>query len=148
MISAPYYQPLPKEKVPAEGDAWSKVPRTEREQSEVQQLQTKVYVTESRGKVTIKISLEGPENLPVTLELAFRSGGTLTNVIPEQGIDKAFLVRTGDYVTYHNGVDSIKVGPGVRAHNWTQIRGALPKLDADCVYFTNYAPCAFTFTIE
>ncbi len=147
-IYGPYYQPLPKDKIPKEGDAWGKVPRSEREQSEVQTLHTKIYLTETNGKASIKISVDGPKNLPVTLELGFRSGGKLTNVIPKQGIGKAFLIKEGDMATYQKGDDVIKIGPGVCAHEWTQLRGALPKLQADCLYFTNYAPCEYEFTVE
>ena len=147
-IEGPYYQPLPKEKIPVEGEAWGKVPRTERVQSEVQKLTTKIYITEINGKARIKIFMDGPKNLPVTLELGFRSGGKLTNVDAKQGISNAFLVRIGEYATYRNGDDSIKIGPGIVRHKWTQLRGALPKLQADCLYFTNYAPCKFEFTIE
>ena len=147
-IEGPYYQPLQKEKIPAEGEAWGKVPRTERTQSNVQTLKTKIYITENNGKATIKISMDGPANLPVTLELGFRSGGKLTNVDTKQAISNAFLVRNGEYATYRNGDDSIKIGPGICRHKWIQLRGALPKLQADCLYFTNYAPCEFEFTIE
>lgn len=45
-------------------------------------------------------------------------------------------------------VDTIKIGPGVSDDKWTQLRGALPKLQADCLYFTKYAPCEFEFTME
>jgi hypothetical protein len=147
-ITGPYYQPLPQEKIPVEGDAWGKVPRTERVQSEVQNLSTKIRVTEENGKARIKITVDGPKNLPVTLELGFRQGGTLTNVTPKQGINNAFLVKNGEYATYRKGNDEIKIGPGICTHKWTQLRGALPKLQADCLYFTNYAPCEFEFTIE
>jgi hypothetical protein len=147
-IYGPYYQPLSKEKIPADTDAWSKVPRSEREQSEVQTLRTKIYLTQSNGKARIKVSLDGPKNLPVTLELGFRLGGTLNNVTQKQGISNAFLIKGGEYATYQKGNDRIKIGPGVGAHKWTQLRGALPKLQADCLYFTNYAPCEFEFTIE
>jgi len=147
-IEGPYYQPLPKEKIPADREAWSKVPRTERVQSEVQKLTTKIYITENNGKARIKISMDGPKNLPVTLELGFRSGGKMTNADAKQGISNAFLVRNGEYATYRNGDDSIKIGPGICRHKWTQLRGALPKLQADCLYFTNYAPCEFELTIE
>ena len=94
------------------------------------------------------MSLDGPKNLPVTLELGFRLGGTLSNVIQKQGINNAFLIKNGEYTTYQKGNDTIKIGPGVGAHKWTQLRGALPKLQADCLFFTNYAPCEFEFTIE
>jgi len=147
-IYGPYYQPLPKEKIPADGEAWGKVPRTEREQSEIQTLNTKIYITENKGKARIKVVVDGPKNLPVTLELGFRAGGTLKNASPKQGIGNAFLAKTGEYATYTKGNDSIKIGPGIVAHKWTQLRGALPKLQADCLYFTNYAPCEFEFTIE
>lgn len=147
-IYGPYYQPLPKEKIPVDGEAWGKVPRTEREQSEVQMLNTKIYITENRGKARIKVVVDGPKNLPVTLELGFRMGGTLKNVSPKEGIGNASLARNGEYATYNKGNDSIRIGPGIVAHKWTQLRGALPKLQADCLYFTNYAPCEFEFTIE
>lgn len=147
-LEGPYYQPLPKEKIPADGESWSKVPRSERIQSEVQKLTTTVAVNITGGKARIKISVDGPKNLPVTLELGFRQGGNLTNVTPKQGIRHAWLINSGEYATYRKGNDEIKVGPGVCRHKWTQLRGALPKLEADCLYFTNYAPCEFEFTVE
>jgi len=147
-LYGPYYQPLSKEKIPNDGETWSKVPRSEREQSEVQTLRTKIYLTPGNGKVRIKVSVDGPKNLPVTLELGFRMGGTLHNVTPKQGINNAYLIKDGEYATYEKGNDRIKIGPGARAHKWTQLRGALPKLQADCLYFTKYAPCEFEFTVE
>ena len=45
IVSAPYYQPLPKEKIPDRAETWRNVPRTEREVSEVQTLYTKIYIT-------------------------------------------------------------------------------------------------------
>jgi hypothetical protein len=147
-LSGPYYQPLPRRKIPKDTDAWTRVSRTERKQSEVQELHTKIYITPRDGKATIKIEVEGPENLPVALELGFRSGGLLENVDPKKGVDGSFLVKDGEYAVYTLGKDTLRVGPGVRAHNWTQLRGALPKLEADCLYFTDYAPCQFEFTIE
>ena len=144
----PYYQPLPKEKIPDDAETWRNVPRTERAESEIQTLYTNIYLTPDHGKIRIKVSVDGPENLPVTLELGFRMGGTLENVTPKKGIDNAFLIKDGEYTTYQKGKDKIKIGPGARAHKWTQLRGALPKLRGDCLYFTKYAPCEFEFTIE
>jgi hypothetical protein len=148
VMDAPYLQPLSKDKIPTNQDAWSQIPKTERTQSEIQTLNTKVYVSESNGTARIRVVVDGPKNLPVTLELAFRKGGILRNVISKEGIDDAFLIKEGAYATYQKGDDIIKVGPGLAAHKWTQLRGALPKLPADCLYFTQYAPCEFEFTIE
>ncbi|MDO8930619.1 MAG: hypothetical protein Q7W54_16730 [Bacteroidota bacterium] len=147
-IYGPYYQPLPKEKIPAEGEAWGQVPRTEREQSEVQTLSTKIYITEREGKANVKVVVDGPKNLPVTLELGFRMGGTLRNVNKKQGIDNAWLMKNGEFATYQYASDTIKVEPAVSTHKWTQLRGALPKLPTESLYMTNYAPCEFEFTIE
>ena len=82
------------------------------------------------------------------MELGFRPGGTLHQVSPKHGIENAWLIHDGAYAVYRKGEDIIKVGPGVVEHRWTQLRGALPKLQADCLYFTKYAPCEFEFTIE
>jgi hypothetical protein len=114
----------------------------------VQTLNTKIYITETDGKAKIKVVVDGPKNLPVALELAFRPGGKLSNATPRQGIENAFLAKNGEYATYTKGNDTIKIGPGVITHKWTQLRGALPKLQADCLYFTGYGPCEFEFTIE
>ena len=147
-LEGPYYQPLPPDKIPAGTDAWTEVPRTERMQSEVQTLRTKILITPRRGKATIRVVVDGPKNLPVTLELGFRSAGGFENVYPKAGIGNAFFPGAGAYVTYRKGDDVIRVGPGIVAHKWTQLRGALPKLQADCVYLTAYAPCDFELTIE
>ncbi len=45
IVDAPYYQPLPKEKIPDSVETWRNVPRIERNESEVQTLYTKIYVT-------------------------------------------------------------------------------------------------------
>ncbi len=149
IVSAPYFQPLPKEKIPDRAETWRNVPRTERRVSEVQTLYTKIYITpQGDGKAKIKILVDGPENLPIALELGFRTGGKLENVSPKPGIKDAYLLATGEFATYRNGDDKITVGPGTGAHKWTQLRGALLKVQGECLYFTNYAPCQFEFTIE
>lgn len=147
-LYGPYYQPLPKEKIPLTGESWGQFPRSEREQSEVQELHTKIYITESEGKAKIKVSIDGPKNLPITMELGFRMGGTLSNVFEKQGVEDAFLVKNGEYATYSYGEDTIKIGPGMVMHKWTQLRGALQKLPTTSLYMTHYAPCEFEFTIE
>lgn len=147
-LYGPYYQPLPKEKIPLTGESWGQVPRSEREQSEVQELHTKIYITESEGKAKIKVSIDGPKNLPVTLELGFRKDGNLGNVVEKQGVEDAYLVKNGEYATYSYGEDTIKIGPGMVMHKWTQLRGALQKLPTISLYMTHYAPCEFEFTIE
>jgi hypothetical protein len=57
-----------------------------------------------------------------------------------KGIENAYLAKEGEMMEYSYDGDTITFGPGIRKHAWTQLRGALPKLDADCVYFTGYTP--------
>ncbi|HEY5918818.1 MAG TPA: hypothetical protein VIU13_15485 [Chryseolinea sp.] len=147
-VDGPYYQPLPEMKIPDSVETWRNIPRIERDQSEIQTLYTKIYLTPDGGKVRIRVSVDGPKNLPISLELGFRTGGKLENVTPKKGIKDAYLIADGEFATYRNGDDKIKIGPGTGAHKWTQLRGALPKVEGECVYFTNYAPCEFEFTIE
>lgn len=147
-LYGPYFQPLPKRKIPRDTDAWTKLAKTGRRESEVQQLQTKVQITPDSGKATVRISVAGPENLPVTLELGFRTGGSFENAVQKSDMPGAWIIKNGEFAVYTLGPDSIRIGPGVREHRWTQLRGALPKLAGDCLYFTMYAPCEFEFTIE
>ena len=148
IVKGPYYQPLPKERIPSDGEAWGKVPRTEREQSEIQTLDTKIYITKMDQKVKVKVMVNGPENLPVSLELGFRQGGTLSNVTKKAGAEAVYLMKNGVVAQYSKNGNTIKVGPGICKHKTTQLRGALPKLQADCLYFTMYAPGELEFTIE
>jgi len=148
IVDGPYYQPLPEVKIQDSAETWRNVPRIERDQSEIQTLHTKIYVTPEGGKVRIRVLVDGPKNLPIALEFGFRAGGKLENVIPKKGVKDAYLIADGEFATYRNGDDKIKIGPGIGAHKWTQLRGALPKIEAECLYFTNYAPCEFEFTIE
>jgi hypothetical protein len=148
VIYGPYYQPLPKEKIPQEGESWGQVSRIEREQSEIQTLLVKIFITPQGKKALVRVVVDGPENLPVSLELAFREGGTFEGVTPKKGATQTYLPGDGDSFSYTFGRDTIRVGPGKREHNWTQLRGALPKIEAESVYFTAYGPCEFNFTIE
>jgi hypothetical protein len=148
IVHGPYYQPLPKHRIPDSVETWRNVPRVDRDQSEIQTLSTKIYITPDSGKVRIRVLVDGPQHLPVALELGFRTGGKLENVSPKKGIKDAYLIADGEFATYRNGDDKIKIGPGTGAHKWTQLRGALPKVQAECLYFTKYAPCEFEFTIE
>jgi len=147
-IYGPYYQPLSKEKIPEKGEAWGQVPRSEREQSEVQTLNIQIMITEKNRKAKLKVVVDGPKNLPVALEFSFRTGGKLINVNNKHGIDQAWLIKNDEFASYIYGSDTIKVGPGILTHKWTQLRGALPKLQAESLYMTDYAPCEFEFTVE
>ena len=52
--------------------------------------------------------MDGPENLPIAVELGFRTGGKLENVSPKPGIKDAYLIANGEFATYRNGDDKIR----------------------------------------
>jgi hypothetical protein len=143
-LQGPYYQPFPEEKIPGDGD-WSKMPRSERPQSEVQELTSRVMVGESEGGFSLEISIEGTENVPVALELIFRPGGTFVGTVPHEVLDDTFYLKEGTGKYSHAGSE-IRFGPGLHRHRWVKIRGALPKQAAPTVFLTGFTP--FHHTIE
>jgi hypothetical protein len=146
-LVGPYYQPLAENDIPEDGNGWQ-VSRMKRDQSEVQEQETVVSVTENKGKVELSIKVDGTDNVPVAIELAFRKGGRFEGVTEVEDIENAYLAIPGKMMKYSFGDDNISFGPGIREHAWTQLRGALPKLDADCVYFTGITPFDITIKIQ
>jgi hypothetical protein len=143
-LTGPYFQPLPPKLRRADGN-WDRVDRSLRKESEVQHLRMSVRVEEKPGGFKIAIEIDGCDHVPVCLELGFRPGGELSGVTAVQGIPDAWLLTeaTG---SYRMGGDTLDFGPGRADHRWTQLRGALPKLNAPCVYITGYTP--FRHTLE
>jgi hypothetical protein len=146
-LDGPYYQPLEEEDIPEDGNGWD-VSRIKRKQSEVQEQETAVKITEKDGEISLNIKISGTDNVPVAIEMAFRKGGKLEGVTEVEGIDNAYLAVPGKMMKFTFKEDNINFGPGIREHAWTQLRGALPKLDADCVYFTGFTPFDLTVNIS
>ena len=137
-LEGPYYQPYPKEKIDPNGDL-SKMPRTQRTKSEVQYLRYTTTITPDEKGVQVNFVIEGTEGVPVSLELIFRPGGTLSGVIPMPGRDKSFLFDSKE-AQYTMGEDSIHISPGLQQHKGIVLRGALAPMDAPTVYLTGFTP--------
>jgi hypothetical protein len=136
-LEGPYYQPIPKDKIAANGD-WEKMGKADRPQSEVQHLETKIKIKEVDGGMEIEISTTGTERVPFAWELIFRNGGVLDGVVKiENSKDSWLLKETG---TYTNGSDKIQFGPGLALHKNIALRGSLPAMDAPTVYLTGFTP--------
>ena len=153
-LDGPYFQPLSSDQIAA-GEHVRMAPngtlaadsRAARARSNVQTLAAAVEITEAGGKFTLAISVRGTDDVPVAIELAFRSGGTLSGVEPVAGTKDAFLLRDGRG-RYTLGDDTIEFGPGRAEHTYTQVRGALPKWDGLSVYLTGVTPFTHTLTIN
>jgi hypothetical protein len=144
-LTGPYYQPLLPGDRHADG-AWDPADRSRRRQSEVQQLVSRLLVRESAGAFEIEVDVAGTDRVPLAIELGFRRGGGLAGVSPMPGSADAFLLREGTG-EYRLGGDTIRFGPGQAEHTWTELRGALPKLDALSVYLTGFTPFRTTLRI-
>ncbi|WP_020604350.1 hypothetical protein [Spirosoma spitsbergense] len=149
-LDGPYYQPYPPDQIPADGD-WEKMPRTNREQSEVQTLQTTVTISEQNNGLQARITIAGTDGVPVALELIFRPGGTFTGVTAHPTRANSYLLSgrgsytvKGDTITFGPGQD----GPGQAVHKNVQLRGALPAMDAPSVYITGFTPFDHTISLS
>ncbi len=107
--------------------------------SNVQKLEDVATITETDGAFEVVIEINGTNDVPVVVELAFRHGGQLKGVEAVPNVGNAFLLRDGlgQYV-HENQV--IEFGQGRVEHTWTQLRGALPKWDGLSVYLTGFTP--------
>lgn len=137
-LTGPYYQPFPKENIPGDG-VWSKMPRTKRQQSEIQKLYSTVTIQEEGDGFSIDIAITGTDNVPVALELIFRPGGSFSGTVPHEGMEETVFLKEGMGKYTGNG-SSIKFGPGIYEHKWVAIRGALPKMDAPTAFLTGTTP--------
>jgi len=118
-LAIPYYQPLPKNKRNSNGDYllspsiddrfWNKMDFANRPVSNVKTLNTTVTLTETNGTVELEFDIKGFSQVPVTIELCFMEGGTLTGVTAGDN-GNSFLEK--DFATYEFEGDTIRFGPG------------------------------------
>ncbi len=137
-LDGPYYQPVSKEETAPDGD-WNKMPKDNRQQSEVQRLDTTIKIKEVANGLQIDIDIAGTEGVPVALELIFRAGGTLAGVTKLPKKENTYLL-SGESGSYTVDADTIHFGPGKAEHKGVQLRGALPGMDMPTVYLTGFTP--------
>lgn len=145
-LDGPYFQPHEKDNISSDGDL-SKMPRSLREKSEVQTLQTTIKVKEINVGIEIEIEMSGTDNVPVSFELIFRAGGLLAGVNKYGKRENAYLF-SGDKASYTVGTDVINFGPGKIEHKGIQLRGALPAMQAPTVYLTGITPFKHTLKLS
>ncbi|RXK48973.1 hypothetical protein [Aquirufa rosea] len=139
-LDGPYFQPHQKEQIAPDGD-WEKMPRSNRQQSEVQYLETRIQIKERDGGLMIDIHMKGTDGVPVSLELIFRGDGRFEGVIPSGKENNTYLLKEPEG-KYTLGDDSIRFGPGRAEHKNIHLRGALAFAQAPSVYITAFTPFA------
>jgi mannose-6-phosphate isomerase-like protein (cupin superfamily) len=137
-LEGPYYQPLPVEHLPDDGD-WEKMPRTLRPQSEVQKYTATVSIGEIAGGFELEIDIKGTDHVPLALELIFRPGGSFSGVEDHPDMKDVYYLKEGSG-SYTVDGESIHFGPGIHTHKWVEIRGALPRMNAPTVFITGFTP--------
>lgn len=153
LLEVPYYQPLPRADrnvqgdyplTPAEDRFWSKMNFPKRPTSNIQKLNQIITITEKDGVFELDFNVTGPDRVPVTIELAFRSGGQLERV--KRTRPQTFFLAQG-IGQYRMGDDSIEFGPGRADHEWINLDGAAYgahrgtlRPNSDCVYITWHTP--------
>ena len=145
-IEGVYYQPYPKEGIDPNGDL-SKMPKTNRPKSEIQQLESIIRITETATGLSVDIDIRGTEGVPVTVELAFRKGGVFAGLQPQTASVNNFLIKD-TFGSYTQGKDTIHFGPGRIEHKAFHLRGALPPLDAPSAYLTGFTPFKHTILLS
>ena len=142
-LEAGYYQPLDPPRRVAAGE-WS---RTRRERGETQRcsLQQSVALKETPHGFRMRIQSGGTKGVPIAVEISLREGGRLEGC--ETVAPDVALLSSG-YAKYTGANGSVRFGPGLCEHRWTQIRGALPKLPGLSVYLTGFTPFDHTLEID
>ncbi len=138
-LEAPYVQPFePAREQPWGVESWYKL-RPQRRTSEVATLRYEATIEERRDGFDLRISADGTDWVPLAVEINFREGGEFEGVEPAPGAEEAYLLTAAQGVYRRDG-DEIRFGPGIAETRYTQVRGALPKLDGPSVYLTAYTP--------
>ena len=120
--------------------------RALRARSNIQIMNSVATISERAGVFEMALDITGTDHVPVAIELAFRHGGQLSGVEPVANIKDAFLLKSGSGRYEFDG-QRIEFGPGRVEHTWTQLRGALPKWDGQCVYITGFTPFKISLRI-
>ena len=144
-LTGPYYQPLnPSRKVGP-----GRVGRRARTAGTKRSLQAELrgpFAGESGG-FTIDISANGTDGVPLAIEVNLRPGGQLTGCVAAPKVEDAWLLPKG-HATYRVGKDMVRIGPGLGAHSYTQVRGAEAKLPGTSIYLCAYTPMRHRLEID
>ena len=135
----PYHLPLPKEyrnadgqyKLTPDGRFYSKMDFLNRPK-DYKEIVSRVTIREKDSAFTLDFDIGGYEGVPVTIELSFNKGGTLTGVTPierggfeggqrtsgrQEQVDPENFSMNGNHGSYTIGNSTLEFGPGVYEHN-------------------------------
>lgn len=122
-----YFHPLPDYKKNPEGDYkltesedrrfWSKMDFPSRPKEKLT-LNIEVVIIDNNGQFTLEMTVNGQENVSITVDINFNSEGSLDGV--EAGQEEGDYFFKDEYVKFKVGNDTIQVGPGKKEHQNTK----------------------------
>ncbi len=144
-IQAGYFQPLdPPRRVTTR--TWYPT-RTERRMTEACELRFSADVSEIRNGLRLRFAAAGTKDVPIAVELNFRSNGALEGCHPAPEVADAYLLGSG-FGVYRNGAHAMRFGPGIEQHAYTQLHRLPPKLPGKSVFLTAFSPFDHTINFE
>jgi len=116
-------------------------PRSARARSNFSHLNSSVEIRETADGCELTFDVAGTNEVPLAVEITLRPGGKLTGdaLTAAPDVSNAYILGDG-YATYELAGKRVKIGPGFRQHDWTQMHHAQPRLDGLSVYMTGFAP--------
>ena len=147
-LDAGYYQPFGDGTVQPVGvEEWYQL-RSKRRRTEVSKVEYAARLEEREDGFRLSFSARGTNDLPVALEINLDGkDGRLEGCEPVVNAPAgSVLLPAGRTATWTVGSNVIRIGPGRADHQYTQIRGAQPKLGGTSIYLTAFAP--FEHTLE
>lgn len=144
-MEGPYYQPFEPSRVVA-ADDWGST-RRGRRQTEVCKMTYTATIRETSNGFVLDLLAEGTKDVPLAVEINLRSGGRLTGCEPLAGSPNTWLLKSG-MAEFRSGSDTIRFGPGLGAHTYTRVRGALPQLPEESVYLCGFTPFRHSLRFE
>ena len=146
-LRGPYYQPIQDESLlPITRSNWGER-RQQRQQTEICEMHYQASIQETRMGFQLQIQATGTPNVPLAVEINLRQDGELESVLPAPQAQAAYLFEN-QTVTYRRQGDAIRIGPGIKEHAYTQLRGADNKLPGPSLYLTAYTPFDHIITFE
>ena len=143
-LTGPYYQPIAAAQRRADGN-WHETGQAKRPTSEVQQLQSIVRIREQPDGFDVELEITGTDGVPIAIEFGCHADTQITGAEPMAADPDSWLMTAGA-AALSVGTGRIQVRNGQVEHEWTQIRGALPRLPGKSLYVTGFTP--FRRTLE
>jgi hypothetical protein len=142
-LEGPYFQSIKVDQPIIHHDEWTES-KKKRQQTEVCKLTQSAFIKEEADGFSIRVRAYGTDMVPVTAEIGFAAGGEISGAEKV----KAGWILAAEKGTFRVGKNQISFGPGRKENTYVEVRGAMPKLEGDCVFLTGETPFDATIRFQ